>query len=103
MTNLHQTVFVSYASDDRELALKVCQSLRAADIEVWFDQNVLRGGDAWDSKIRRQNQVLRTGPGDHLQERLRSRRRLLSLGVETWSGSLLSHERDARVHIAGRH
>src|ERR1019366_760678 len=23
-------------------------------VEVWFDQNELRGGDAWDQKIRRQ-------------------------------------------------
>ena len=28
--------------------------LRAAGIEVWFDQNELVGGDAWDQKIRRQ-------------------------------------------------
>ena len=29
-------------------------ALRAAGIEVWFDQSELRGGDAWDQKIRRQ-------------------------------------------------
>jgi TolB-like protein/Flp pilus assembly protein TadD len=28
--------------------------LRAAGIEVWFDQNELVGGDAWDAKIRKQ-------------------------------------------------
>ena len=28
--------------------------LRAAGIEVWFDQSELRGGDAWDAAIRRQ-------------------------------------------------
>jgi TolB-like protein/tetratricopeptide (TPR) repeat protein len=28
--------------------------LRAAGIEVWFDQSELRGGDAWDQKIRRE-------------------------------------------------
>ena len=27
---------------------------RRAGIEVWFDQSVLRGGDAWDATIRRQ-------------------------------------------------
>jgi TolB-like protein/Flp pilus assembly protein TadD len=28
--------------------------LRAAGIEVWFDQSELRGGDAWDASIRKQ-------------------------------------------------
>jgi TolB-like protein/tetratricopeptide (TPR) repeat protein len=32
----------------------ICKALRAAGIEVWFDQSELRGGDAWDSSIRRQ-------------------------------------------------
>ncbi|MDB6126114.1 MAG: Tetratricopeptide repeat protein, partial [Verrucomicrobia bacterium] len=29
-------------------------ALRAFGIEVWFDQSELRGGDAWDAKIKRQ-------------------------------------------------
>ena len=32
----------------------MCASLRAAGVEVWFDQSELRGGDAWDVRIRRQ-------------------------------------------------
>ena len=28
--------------------------MRAAGVEVWFDQNELVGGDAWDAKIRKQ-------------------------------------------------
>jgi hypothetical protein len=28
--------------------------LRAAAVEVWFDQSELRGGDAWDAAIRKQ-------------------------------------------------
>jgi TolB-like protein len=28
--------------------------LRAAGLEVWFDKNELRGGDAWDASIRKQ-------------------------------------------------
>ncbi len=47
-------VFLSYASQDAEAARRVCDSLRAAGIEVWFDQSELRGGDAWDKKIRTQ-------------------------------------------------
>jgi Flp pilus assembly protein TadD len=47
-------VFLSYASQDAEAAKRICEALRAAGIEVWFDQSELRGGDAWDAKIRRQ-------------------------------------------------
>jgi hypothetical protein len=47
-------VFVSYASQDAEAAKRICDALRGAGIEVWFDQSELVGGDAWDQKIRRQ-------------------------------------------------
>jgi TolB-like protein len=47
-------VFLSYASQDAEAARRICEALRGADIEVWFDQSELRGGDVWDQKIRRQ-------------------------------------------------
>ena len=47
-------VFLSYASQDAEAAQKFCEALRAAGIEVWFDQSELRGGDVWDQKIRRE-------------------------------------------------
>jgi len=47
-------VFLSYASQDAEAAARICSALRAAGIEVWFDQSELRGGDVWDQKIRRQ-------------------------------------------------
>ena len=46
------TVFLSYASQDSEAAQRICDALRAAGIEVWFDQSELRGGDAWDRHIR---------------------------------------------------
>jgi hypothetical protein len=45
-------VFLSYASQDAEAAQRICDALRAAGIEVWFDQSELRGGDAWDRHIR---------------------------------------------------
>src|ERR1700735_3167723 len=54
MTEASQAVFLSYASEDSDAALRICTALRAAGIEVWFDQSELRGGDAWDQKIRRQ-------------------------------------------------
>jgi TolB-like protein len=47
-------VFLSYASEDTAAAQRICSSLRAASIEVWFDQSELRGGDAWDAAIRTQ-------------------------------------------------
>src|SRR5215467_7120080 len=47
-------VFLSYASQDAEAAQKICDALRAAGVEVWFDQSELRGGDAWDRQIRKQ-------------------------------------------------
>lgn len=49
-----QAVCVSYTSQDSEAARRICESLRAAGIEVWLDQSELRGGDAWDSAIRKQ-------------------------------------------------
>jgi TolB-like protein/Flp pilus assembly protein TadD len=45
-------VFLSYASQDAQAAQKICEALRAAGIEVFLDQSELRGGDAWDQKIR---------------------------------------------------
>jgi TolB-like protein/Tfp pilus assembly protein PilF len=49
-----RAVFLSYASQDAEAAQQLCNALRAAGVEVWFDQSELRGGDAWDALIRRQ-------------------------------------------------
>jgi TolB-like protein/Tfp pilus assembly protein PilF len=45
-------VFLSYASQDIAAAQRICEALRAAGIEVWFDQSELRGGDVWDRSIR---------------------------------------------------
>jgi hypothetical protein len=49
-----RAVFLSYASQDAEPAQRICEALRAADLEVWLDQSELVGGDAWDQKIRQQ-------------------------------------------------
>ncbi len=49
-----KTVFLSYASEDAPAAQRIGEALRSEGINVWFDQNELRGGDAWDHKIRRQ-------------------------------------------------
>jgi TolB-like protein/Flp pilus assembly protein TadD len=49
---ISHAVFLSYASQDAEAAQRICEALRAAGIEVFLDQSELRGGDAWDQKIR---------------------------------------------------
>src|SRR2546430_15451605 len=49
----HRAVFLSYASEDTEAAARISGSLRNAGIEVWFDQNEMRGGAAWDSDIKK--------------------------------------------------
>jgi len=54
MAEASHAVFLSYASQDAEAAQKICGALRAAGIEVWFDQSALRGGDVWDQTIRKQ-------------------------------------------------
>lgn len=46
-------VFLSYASGDREPVEKIKAALEAAGVGVWFDRDQLQGGDAWDTKIRR--------------------------------------------------
>ena len=54
MSEPSQAVFLSYASQDAAAAQRICEALRAAGIEVWFDQSELRGGDVWDQTIRKQ-------------------------------------------------
>ena len=54
MAELSRAVFLSYASQDTDPARRICEALRAAGVEVWFDQSELRGGDAWDQRIRRE-------------------------------------------------
>jgi tetratricopeptide (TPR) repeat protein len=54
MDDPDKAVFLSYASQDGEAARHICNALRAAGIEVWFDQSELRGGEAWDIAIRKQ-------------------------------------------------
>jgi TolB-like protein len=52
MSGPSRALFLSYASEDSEAVSRIAAALRAAGIEVWFDQSELRGGDAWDRQIR---------------------------------------------------
>ena len=51
---MSSAIFLSYASQDADAARRICDALRAAGLEVWFDLSELRGGDAWDASIRKQ-------------------------------------------------
>jgi TolB-like protein/Tfp pilus assembly protein PilF len=51
-----RAVFLSYASEDAGAAERIAAALTAAGIEVWFDRSELKGGDAWDHRIRHQIQ-----------------------------------------------
>jgi hypothetical protein len=48
------SVFLSYASEDRQAARLLRDALPGYGLEVWYDESELGGGDAWDQKIRRQ-------------------------------------------------
>jgi TolB-like protein len=48
------TVFLSYASADRESARLIKDALPGYGLEVWYDESDLGGGEIWDQKIRKQ-------------------------------------------------
>ncbi|HMH27472.1 MAG TPA: TIR domain-containing protein [Steroidobacteraceae bacterium] len=48
------TVFLSYASADRDAARVLKDALPAVGLEVWYDESDLGGGEIWDQKIRKQ-------------------------------------------------
>jgi len=48
------SVFLSYASEDREAARLLREALPGFGLEAWYDESELGGGEAWDQKIRRQ-------------------------------------------------
>lgn len=54
MSESGRAVFLSYASADAAAVRRLCDALRAAGTEVWFDQHELKGGDSWDQKLRKQ-------------------------------------------------
>jgi hypothetical protein len=53
-SNHTPTVFLSYASQDREAARTLKDALIGFGLEVWYDESELGGGELWDQKIRRQ-------------------------------------------------
>ena len=43
---MSQAIFLSCASQVTDATRRICDALRMAALEVWFDQSELRGGDA---------------------------------------------------------
>lgn len=46
-----RAVFLSYASQDADVAHRLADALRAGAVEVWLDRSELAGGEAWDRNI----------------------------------------------------
>lgn len=46
-------VFISYASQDLQAALRLHEGLEQAGVDTWLDKQGLEPGDHWDRKIRR--------------------------------------------------
>ncbi len=51
MTSPQFDVFLSYHSDDRELATQIASELRDSGLRVWFDQWELRPGWTWVERL----------------------------------------------------
>ncbi len=51
LTGLRPRVFISYASEDAELADMTFDALQKADFEPWLDTEALSGGELWDYRI----------------------------------------------------
>lgn len=44
-------IFLSYAKEDKGAARRLCRALRREDLEVWFDEDSLVGGQKWFTAI----------------------------------------------------
>ena len=52
-TFIKDSVFVSYADEDRSFVEKLKESLEISGIEIWFDKDKLEGGELFESVIKR--------------------------------------------------
>lgn len=50
--NMAGTVFISYASEDRDVAQRLRDLLETNGLTVWFDKDRLRGGDRWAEVLK---------------------------------------------------
>lgn len=49
-----KALVLSCPSQVTDVARRICQALRAAELMAWSDRNALRDGDTWDASIRQQ-------------------------------------------------
>lgn len=48
-----KTVFISYVSENRPIAIQIADVLRANGIDVWIDRDKLKAGQSWLDEIRK--------------------------------------------------
>jgi len=48
------TVFLSYASEDRAEAMALAEAMQSCGIQVWFDVDKLQSGEQWKATVRKQ-------------------------------------------------
>lgn len=51
LNQIKPRVFISYAQEDKEKALKLAQTLKDNDFEIWFDEFNLKLGDSISEKV----------------------------------------------------
>ena len=86
-------VFISYASEDKELAKKLSRSLESVGLGVWLDESHIMPGDNWAEKISQalkesQAMVVLVSPAAVNSEWVR-REIEFALGAKEYSGRLL--------------
>jgi hypothetical protein len=89
-------VFLSYASEDRDVAQQICKSLEQAGLEVWFDRHDLDPGDDFERKIRFTIEACSLFVPVLSKSCLKRNRRFLQL---EWSHAVA----EARKSLASRH
>ncbi|MDX1938947.1 MAG: TIR domain-containing protein [Saprospiraceae bacterium] len=50
--NFKYDVFISYATEDKDTAIRLADALTNSGINVWFDRQILEVGDKWKKEIR---------------------------------------------------
>lgn len=51
MSDSTPAVFLSYAYEDAAAARRIAGTLRAAGVDVWFDQGELRGAESLNARL----------------------------------------------------
>lgn len=86
-------VFISYASEDKELATKISRLLESVGLRVWLDESHIMPADNWAERISQalkesRAMVVLVSPAAVNSERVR-REIEFALGAKEYSGRLL--------------